>query len=281
MYFNSISNKTLATSMKEPTVNRPPLWLLLLEGRFIIELGMYFASTGIFSAAPRGDGHPVMVIPGFMTDKFTTIPLRQFLIQKGYAAYDWGLGRNLGDASSEIPLIKRVKYLKQRYNKNVSLIGWSLGGVYAREVARLIPEDIRQVITLASPFAGLDYPNNAIWMYEIMNGEKPHIEPELLARIKKPIDVPSTAIYSKTDGIVPWQACLEPYLDHQTQNIEIVSSHWGFGHNPSALMCIADRLAQPEDDWRHFDTAGFRKYFYYLDPQKKEEPQKQNPLAIY
>ncbi len=249
---------------KKEAIKKPSLLMMLLEGRTVAELGLFVAGYPILKTLPKGDGHPVIVIPGFTADDTTTIPIRHFLKDRGYAAHPWGFGRNLANEAIELRLIRRIKELKNRYNEKVSIIGWSLGGVYAREVARLIPGDVRQVITMGSPFGCVNKNNNAILMYRLIHGMTPEkkIDPELIERMKQPIDVPSTAIYSKSDGIVPWQYCMEQAGAPNSENIEVVSSHCGLGHHPVVLMLIANRLAQAKGAWQPFEPAGYQKWLY-------------------
>ncbi|HRK27433.1 MAG TPA: hypothetical protein PK239_09100 [Chitinophagales bacterium] len=250
----------------EQEVEKPSPLMMLSEVRTVFELGMYVAAYPLLRLTPpKGDGHPIMVLPGFMTGDLTTVPLRHFLNGLGYNAYPWNMGPNLADQQVELPLMKRVMRLYNRHNQKVTLIGWSLGGVYAREIARVIPDYVRQVITLASPFAGIDKPNNAVWIYQLIKGgaSKADISPDLLDRIKRPVPVPTTAIYSKYDGVVSWQHCIEQQETPITQNIEVECSHSGFGHHPAVLMCVAELLAQPEDNWQKYNkTEGWRKWLY-------------------
>ena len=133
-----------------------------------------------------------------------------------------------------------------------SLIGWSLGGIYARELARAMPELVRQVITLASPFRDLDATN----VPRFLSGRarrRTHVRDDALlrARLREPLPVPTTAIVSRTDAIASWQSCCtEP--GPFSENLEVESSHLGIGHHPVVLLTIADRLAQPEDAWKPF-----------------------------
>jgi len=259
-------NIKAALKQDEDRVEKPTPLMMLSELRSVFELGMFLAAYPLLRfSPPKGDGHPIMVLPGFMTGDITTIPLRHFLNNLNYQAYPWNMGPNLADQQVEMPLMKRVIRLAKRHNQKVSLIGWSLGGVYAREIARVIPDYVRQVITLASPFAGIDKPNNAVWIYQLIKGgaSKSDITPDLLDRIKRPVPVPTTAIYSKYDGIVSWQHCAEQTETDITQNIEVECSHAGFGHHPAVLLCIAEILAQPMNNWQKFNkTEGWRKHFY-------------------
>ncbi len=161
---------------------------------------------------------------------------------------------------------ERLAELHERYQRKVSVIGWSLGGVYARELARLAPAQVRSVITLGSPFAGDPRASNARQIYESVSqrgSDDPH---PWRAHMKEPPPVPATAIYSRSDGIVAWQGCLERE-GPQTENIEVEGSHSGLGHNPVVLYAIADRLAQPEGGWRPFERVGLRRLIY-PDPHR-------------
>ncbi len=241
--------------MASRTVDREPIapprrGLLLLEGRALLELGALIAVYPLLRRAPMGDGHPVLVLPGFMASDFSTRALRRFLRERGYAAHGWKLGRNVGPAAETVAgLQQRFAELRQRYDRTVSLIGWSLGGVYARELARRFPSDVRLVITLASPFRDL----RAVNVPRFLRGRRaPHPnEAALRAQLADPLAVPMTAIYSRSDGITAWQSCVEQ-PGPQCENIEVESSHLGIGHNPVVLLTIADRLAQPEGEWKPF-----------------------------
>ena len=157
-------------------------------------------------------------------------------------------------------MMARLEDLAGRYGRKVSLVGWSLGGVYARELARRQPALVRQVITLGSPFANEPKASNAWRLYETMSGRQVDDWPEREV-MKTPPPVPSTAIYTRTDGIVAWQGCREQ-KSATTENIEVEGSHCGLGHNPVVLYAIADRLALAEGDWWPFDRSGVRSFLY-------------------
>jgi pimeloyl-ACP methyl ester carboxylesterase len=201
---------------------------LALEGRALWEAGALMPALPLLALAPRGDGHPVLVLPGWLASDRSTLILRGFLRGLGYRAHGWNLDRNEGPTpETREGLTRRLSEIKQRYGRAVSLIGWSLGGIYARELARRFPSDVRQVITLASPFR------------------------DLRERFRTPMPVPTTAIYSRTDGVVSWRRCIDDEGPRR-ENIEVDSSHIGMGHHPRVLLIIADRLAQPEGGWRPF-----------------------------
>jgi pimeloyl-ACP methyl ester carboxylesterase len=205
---------------------------------------------------PRGDGHPVLVIPGFLAGPLSTDLLRNVLRRLGYRVYDWGLGYNMGYRDSmKKTLPTRLRHIRERAGgRNVSIIGWSAGGIYARELARAFPDDVRSVITLGSPFRGNHQASTAWRVWRLVNrgAEATEAMSETASmRRAQPLSVPTTCIYSKTDGIVAWQCCTSlPAPD--TENVEVHSSHIGYGHNLETLSVIADRLAQPENSWRPF-----------------------------
>jgi pimeloyl-ACP methyl ester carboxylesterase len=242
--------------------SKPPSKLLLaLEVRGIWELQAFFATYSLLRRAPRGDGHPVFVLPGLAASDFSTRPLRTYLKAQGYAAHGWKQGPNHGPrAGVEAGIDTRLAELAQRYGRKVSLIGWSLGGVFAREAARRSPHLVRQVITLGSPFANEPKASNAWRLFEALSDRRVDDWPER-ETMKLPPPAPSTAIYTRTDGIVAWRGCFEQE-SAMTQNIEVEGSHCGLGHNPAALYAIADRLALPEGEWSPFDRGGLRGVLY-------------------
>ncbi len=204
---------------------------------------------------PKGDGHPVLVVPGFMASDLSASSLRKFIKAQGYTPYGWNLGRNYGNISELNTLLAQIETLHAKHGTPVSLIGWSLGGVYARQLAKEKPELIRQVITLASPFADIERPNNATWLYKLINDRRPiaPADEKWLIDLPGPAPVPSTALYSKEDGVVPWPACMEPIVDEWHQNIEVTGGHLGMGYNPATLVVVADRLQLTKTNWKPFE----------------------------
>ena len=241
--------------MSEPIrIPRPSAGLLPLEGRALLELVALLPAYPFLRRAPVGDGHPVLVLPGLMAGDFSTRALRGFLRDKGYGAHGWKLGRNLGPNYAVVAaMVERVRELHTRYSRRVSLIGWSLGGIYARELARGLPEAVRQVITLASPFRDLDAVSVPRFLRTRARRRSAVADDHTTrARLREPLPVPTTAIVSRTDAIASWQSCCTesgPF----SENLEVESSHLGIGHHPVVLLAIADRLAQPENAWRPFE----------------------------
>lgn len=248
----------------------PSRTLLMMEGRAICEMFSLFAAYPLLELAPRGDGHPVLVLPGLTASDTSTQALRTFLKSRGYRAHGWKLGPNNGPRpGAEEKMQARLAELAERYQRKVSLVGWSMGGIFAREMARRAPEQVRQVISLGSPFAGAPKASNAWKVYEQLSGRQvddwPHRDV-----MRSPPPVPSTAIFTRTDGIVAWQGCLEQETSH-SENIEVEGSHCGLGHNPAVLYAIADRLSQAEDAWEPFDRSGVRGLIY-RDWKRQDTP---------
>ncbi len=241
----------------EPDPILPPAApLLALEGRVWLEFMALVPALPLLGRAPNGDGHPVLVLPGWMASDRSTWTLRRFLRRRGYHVHGWRLGLNRGPTPEiRTALGRRFTELRERHGRKLSLIGWSLGGIYARELARRFPEDVRQVITLGSPFRDPGATNVAR-LYGHPHGARSPEEGAdaaraLRQRLRDPIPVPSTSIYSRTDGIVAWRSCLHDD-GPACENVEVRSSHVGMGHHPGVLLTIADRLAQPEGVWRPF-----------------------------
>lgn len=247
---------------------RPPSKLLALSElpRAIAELGALPWATPLLMTAPRGDGHPVLVLPGFITSDVSTTPLRRYLEALGYDTYAWELGRNLGPRAigrQGEKLIERLDAIHDEAGRKVSLVGWSLGGVMARQLARRRPDKVRQIITLGSPFAG-DPRATSIWRtYQALTGQRID-DPDVKRQLKESQDVPpvpSTAIFSRADGIVAWRNCRERQAA-QTDNIEVYGSHCGLGVNAAAMYAVADRLALPEGEWAPFERTGLKALVY-------------------
>jgi pimeloyl-ACP methyl ester carboxylesterase len=233
----------------------PPAHLLRwLEWRSGFEYLAALRAARRIADWPRGDGHPVLVLPGFLAGPGSTQLLRNVLRRLGYRVYDWGLGYNMGyRASMTETLPARLHRIRERADgRRVSLIGWSAGGIYARELARAFPDDVRSVITLGSPFRG-NHRASAAWkVWRLVNrgaDATEAVSEQALSRRAQPLSIPTTCIYSKTDGIVAWQCCTSLPAP-ETENVEVHSTHLGYGHNVETLLVIADRLAQPEDRWR-------------------------------
>ena len=250
-------------SVAQATLPPPSTALRLLEARFVPEFGAFWLiRPWLSSVTPPGDDHAVLVLPGLLADDGSTHALRSFLDSHGYKAHGWKQGRNLGlRPNLECDLLARIDELFERYGqRRISLVGWSLGGLYARQLAKIVPHKVRCLITLGSPFAGSPKSTNAWRTYEMVSGSKVE-DQDLLDTLAEPPPVPTTSIFSRTDGICAWQACLNKD-GPQAENIEVYGSHCGLGHHPAVVYAIADRLAQPEGAWKKFHRSGWRHLFF-------------------
>jgi hypothetical protein len=244
------ARRIMGTMPEAKPISPPPLALLALEGRAVLEYGAMLAASPMLALSPRGDGHPVLVLPGFLASDRSTRPLRAFLRGRGYRTYGWRRGTNLGPWPDVLPALEaRLRDLALRHERKVSLVGWSLGGVFARALARGAPGAVRQVITLAAPLRAF-HANNLGRLFR-SGPRAQQAMPEILARAQEPLPVPTTAIVSRSDGIVAWQSCTEE-PGPLRETVEVRSSHCGMGHHPAALLIVADRLAQAEGVWRPF-----------------------------
>lgn len=259
--------------MATATMARPPHPILTLtEARSIFEFGMFRLFRRKMLDLPKGDGHPVLVLPGFMTGDRATRPMRRLFNDLGYKSYAWGLGRNIKfNAEREQAMSDLVERVYEENGQKLSIVGWSLGGVFARELAKRHPELVRQVISLGSPITNNRRYSAPSRLFEAINGKEtvPEAEGRFLDLSAAP-PVPSTSILTRTDGIVSWRGSVQtPTKGADTENIVVPASHTGLGVNPLVMVAVADRLAQPEGEWAPFDRSGWREYVF-KDPSDLE-----------
>jgi pimeloyl-ACP methyl ester carboxylesterase len=257
-----------STALLEPLVDAPavpvPVRLALkapsdrlaaLEMRAAFEFMAFMANSASLYLMPRGDGHPVMVLPPFVADDAYTAPLRWVLDGQGYAVHGWRQGTNLSRTRKIVDGLPRwLEELHDRHGAKVSLVGHSGGGNWARDLAREYPDAVRQVITLGSPFRLR--PGDATQadrLADMLLKDQVPQDPSTLIdeEDRPPLAVPVTSIYSRTDGVAPWQAALESEGPRR-ENIEVFGSHCGLAYNPPAVYAVCDRLAQPEGEWHPF-----------------------------
>lgn len=251
-----------------PHIAVPPLALLGLEP---MRAALEFLGSRLMDvdALPRGDGHPVVIFPGLGVDEAAVAPLQRCCQALGYVAYDWGRGFNSGPQGDFEDWLDELcdgvlEVSSMHEDRSVSLIGWSLGGIYAREIARKIPDCVRQVITLGTPFAAEGDVTNVGWLYRLLNGGPSRLQTDLAWRLRETPPVPVTSIYSRSDGIVAWGACRE-VEGRYAENVEVEASHIGLACHPRVWAVIADRLAQPEDEWRPYEERHTRMGLAPLD----------------
>ena len=247
-------------------VGAPHVLTSLLEPRGLLEMALLPASLPLLMNAPAGDGHPVLLVPGFMASESSLVALKLFLQNKGYDVHTWGLGRNMGFRSKHAnALPQKIRYLHHVTGKKVSLVGWSLGGVFSMYGAQQALDCVRCVITLGSPVsvdaACSQSPNAIKALYRLVShrlGASAHVmQPRAKdMRERRRLAIPTSCLYSLSDGVVPPQEATidgDPALH---ENIRIAGSHIGLGFNGIVLAVVADRLAQPEDNWKPFVAKG-------------------------
>ena len=249
------------------TIEPPSRLLQWLEVRAAGEFAGTLAAWPLLRMAPRGDGHAVLVLPGLSAGDGSTRLLRRHLADLGHAVHGWGLGRNLGPRPGvREALLDRLDRLHEASGRAVSLVGWSLGGAYARALALRRPQAVRNVVTLGSPIAGDASSTSVRRLYEWASGQRMGTTPGPRPYRAVPDEVPSTSIYSRSDGVVAWRASLQPE-GPLAENVEVIGSHVGLGVHAPVLYAVADRLAQPDGAWKRFDPRWALRAMY-PDPQR-------------
>ncbi len=269
----AITSVRLSSNRENSAPGRgPALFNSLFEfPRVMIEAALLGMSWSTLRAqAPKGDGHPVMVLPGFMGGDESTLLLRRFLTSLGYQVLPWLQGRNLGRPELLEGAMRRFYRAYQAYETPISIVGQSLGGVFSREIARQFPQATRCVITLGSPFAATEHGNtNALVarLFEQMSGLS--VE-EMRSRFgatdpRAPLNVPTTAVYSRQDGVVAWDTCIDRDGE-RSENVEVLGSHTGMAMAPDVLHVIADRLGEHPTTWKKFDRQRGLRCLLYPTP---------------
>ncbi len=263
-----------ALEAPEATASGPSLLDSATElPRVLLEMSALAYSWPWLASARRGDGHTVMVLPGFTAGDQSTLLLRRILKRLNYNPLPWELGQNTGSFELQERLKERFEEVAATYPGPISLVGQSLGGVFSRVLAHEWPERVRQVITLGSPFASPspDTVNSLVSrLFQSVSGmTREEMRDQMTEFPAGPPPVPSSAIYSKSDGVVHWSACLE-YQGDEAENIEVLGSHSGMAFNPLVLHVVADRLSQPLGGWKPFRRAGCRTLLY---------PRPEDPIA--
>lgn len=212
-----------------------------------------------FATPPKsapGDGHPVIIFPGLGADGTSVSILRAHCQELGYEAFDWGLGFNTGPRGELDPwleeLADQICGQLAPHEKTATLIGWSIGGLYARELGKLLAPRVRQVITIGTPFNCAADENSASWLSSVLGGSAASIDPLWIERLRTPPPIRTTSIYSRTDGVVAWETCRHDKRSRLVEDIEVDGSHMGMGWNREVLDIVTDRLGQAAGPWRPY-----------------------------
>lgn len=256
-----------STSTDTPAAKPPNRFWTFAEGRAMFELGAFYASRAMLSGLPKGDGHSVLVMPGFMASNSSTVPMRKLLVDLGYDAHGWDSGRNVRVNEELVSKLEdQIDRLFDESGRKISLIGWSLGGVLARELAKLRSDKIRLVMSLGSPITDDRAHTNASRLFEFFNGSEPEeIRDGQFSGLDVAPPVPTTSVLTKTDGVVHWRGSVQDpdkASGAPTENIRVFASHLGLGVNPSVMIAMADRLAQPEGEWAPFEANPYQSWMF-------------------
>jgi pimeloyl-ACP methyl ester carboxylesterase len=248
----------------------PPAVLTLLEApRALAEYVSFAAVTRLLAAGRKGHGRPVLMLPGLLADDRSTRPLRRLLNSAGYAAYPWRLGTNIGPTRRIISGMDAVLgEITELHGQPASVIGWSLGGMLGYDLVSRHPRAVDRLITLGSPLYSTDpsQSRGSLFYDEYAAAHLPEYSRDSW-RPPSALSMPTTSIFSKTDGVVRWHTCLHP-PGPLTENIEVYSSHCGLGCHPAAAYAILDRLAAPIDPWPKFIPPAWLAIHFPAQPDR-------------
>ena len=236
--------RTRASAEQALAAPRASLFGLAREASGFLELPQLLFRTPDLLTEPRGEGASVFVLPGFGADGRSTWPLRRYLAALGHDARDWGFGANRGAVPESVEAMgERVRDVARETGRPVALVGWSLGGYIAREVARDWPDETRRVVTFGSPVIGGPKYTTAAPFFATRGWDLDEIEAEVARRKEVPLRVPTTAIYSRNDGIVDWRACIDDEAGGPIEHVEVEATHLGLGFSADVFRLVARRLA--------------------------------------
>jgi pimeloyl-ACP methyl ester carboxylesterase len=259
-------------AQRHPHTGKPNVLHSVIEPRAFLEMATIPYALPMLASAPMGDGHPVLLLPGFMADEATMIGLKVYLRNRGYQVESWGLGRNVGfQRKHMLALEQKVRFMHHQTGRKVSLVGWSLGGLFSLYAAHQAPECVRSVVTLGSPVTVDEQGSEAAPLVKALYrlvahpmGPAVHTMTPAAKKLRerKQLPMPVSCLYSISDGVVPPQEATidgDPALH---ENVRVPGSHLGLGFNPMVLWVVADRLSQPEGQWRPFAPHGVSGYVY-------------------
>lgn len=253
-------------AVRVPTTTRGPSPALLVTEppRAGLDLAALAAASPLLMAARRGDGHPVLVLPGLLTGDPATTLMRTVLRALGHDVSGWSLGTNRGPTGHVVRELRlHLERLQRSSGRRVSLVGWSLGGLYAQELGRAAPASVRQLVTLGSPVRR--WPAWLRTASRLVDQGTPL--PRAVGALPRPwaergsLRVPTTSVYTRGDGIVHWSTCRYESRPRR-ENVEVRGSHLGLAHNPAVLWLLADRLGMPEGAWTPFRPPAALRFLF-------------------
>lgn len=244
----------------------PPLYNMLLESRLAVEWGTMIGLYHIIPKLKKGQGKPVLLMPPYLGNDYTTRYMRKYLKSVGFKTYKWELGVNSLNSKYLPKLIERLEEIYQKHQEKVSLVGWSGGGIFAKVIANRYPDKVEQLVTIGSPVWGVRYMKTPLVKFlEFFRGRSlQERNGKILRELEKIPPVPVTCIYTKTDGLVPWKNCLEAEtLRADINNIEVFGSHCGMGANASVLVAVANSLIKNSNGEQPSElVANIERIFY-------------------
>ena len=228
-------------------IDSPPLFNMLLETRSVVE---WVSMIGLYHIIPKqkkGKTKPVLLMPPYLGNDYSTTFVRKYLKSVGFKTYKWDIGVNMINSKYLPKLIERLDDIYERHQEKVSLVGWSGGGIFAKVIANRCPDKVEQLITIGSPVWGVkNMKTPLVKSLEFFRGKTlRERNAKFIEELEQIPNVPITCIYTKTDGLLPWKHCLEAEtLRKDIKNVEVFGSHIGMGANASVLVTVANSLIE-------------------------------------
>jgi hypothetical protein len=227
-------------------IPKPPLFNMVMETRSLLEWSSIYCLYPFIPKRTKSDGKPVLLIPPYLGDDYSTSFVRKYLTSLGFITYKWDLGFNMVKAHYIPRLEEKLHDIYEKHGEKVSIVGWSGGGIFAKIMANRYPGQVEQILTIGSPIWGVMDMNTPVYgLLEFFRGKSLKERNErFLAELEPIPNVPVTCIYTKTDGLVPWKHCMEAETYRKDiKNIEVFGSHSGLGANVSVLLVTANMLS--------------------------------------
>ncbi|MGJ8593187.1 MAG: alpha/beta hydrolase [Aquaticitalea sp.] len=227
-------------------IPEPPVFNMIMESRSLLEWASIYAIYPFIPKRMEGKGKPVLLIPPYLGDDYSTSFVRKYLKSLGFHTYKWDMGFNMVKSHYIPRLEEKLDDIYQQHNEKVSIVGWSGGGIFAKIMANRHPNQVEQILTIGSPIWGvMDMKTPVYGLLEFFRGKSlKERNARFLAELEPIPDVPITCIYTKTDGLVPWKHCMEAESYRKNiKNIEVYGSHSGLGANASVLLLTANALS--------------------------------------